>query len=134
MVSSDLDIKDELIREIKEKIQVISGESEGIPVYLENVAFPETDRSAGGGKITITCLFINEDGRLRADMHRSGCAGCVDFICGISLNLLDERSLGKIVYALNENRWSMPEIPAGKKQKKRNPVSVFKLPFLQKGA
>jgi len=126
--------KDELILEIKEMIMHISGSDAGRPVNLNNVLIRESGRSNCGGKISIACLFINEDGNVCADMYRSGTAGCVDFICGLVLNSVDEKILREMLSALSDNRWSVADYPAFEKQKKRNFVPSFKIPFTQKSA
>lgn len=133
-MSSAIMSKDELIQEIRERITAIPGVDAGRPVNLDNVLFNESGRSGCGGKINITCLFINDDGNVCADMYRAGTAGCIDFICGLTLSSVDEKALKKVISALEEERWSVPDYPLEKKQKKRNLVSSFKIPFLQKGA
>jgi len=134
MPSAEIKSKDELIHEIKEKITDISGIVARRPVNLENFLFSESHRSGCGGKISITCLFINDDGNVCADMYRFGSAGCVDFICGRALNTIDEKVLKKIMSALEEKKWSVTDYPIMETQKKRNLVSSLKIPFLQKGA
>jgi hypothetical protein len=126
--------KDELILEIKDKIVQIAGNDAGRPVNLDGVLINESGRSNGAGKISISCLFINEDGNVCADMYRAGSAGCVDFICGLALNSSSEKILKEIMSALDDKRWSIADYPEDEKQKKRNLVSAFKIPFLQKGA
>ena len=125
--------KDEIILQIKEKITDIAGSDTGKPVNLDNVFFNESGKSNCGGKIIVTCLFINEDGNACADMYRSGPAGCVDFICGLALISVDEKILKRIISALDENRWSIADFQI-EKQKKKNLVASLKIPFLQKGA
>jgi len=124
----------EMIREIKEKVSEISRGDNGTPINLDNIVFREPGKTGSGNKIFITCLFINEDGNVCADMYRSGSAGCVDFICGLDLNSADEKILKEIKSALAGNKWSVSDYPEAEKNKKRNPVSSFKIPFLQKGA
>jgi hypothetical protein len=123
-----------LIAVIRERVLDISGGDDSRPIDLENVVIRETGRSGCGGRISITCLFLNEDGNVCADMYRSGSAGCVDFICGWDLNSADEKVLKAVMSALFSGKWSVADSPAVEKNKKRNPVSVFKIPFLQKGA
>ncbi len=125
---------DELILEIKDKIVQIAGNDAGRPVNLDGVLINGSGRSNCGGKISISCLFINEDGHVCADMYRAGSAGCVDFICGLALNSSNDKILKEIMSALDDERWSVADYPAVEKQKKRNLVSAFKIPFLQKGA
>ena len=134
MPAATINTKEELISAIKEKIMNISGNDAGRPVKLENVPFYESGRPYGSGKIYVASIFINEDGNLCADMYRSGSAGCIDFICGLDLNSADEKNLKQIISALDGNRWSVAEPPVMEKQKKRNLVSSFKIPFLKKGA
>ncbi len=124
----------ELIAGIKERVLDISGDDDGRAIDFDDVVFRESGRSGCGGKISITCLFINEDGNVCADMYRSGSAGCVDFICGLDLNSLEEKVLKEIMSALFTGKWSAVDYPIVEKIKKRNPVSSFKIPFLQKGA
>lgn len=126
--------RDQLIQEITKMVMAISGGYEGMPVNLENVQFFESGRANCGGKIRITCLFINEEGNVCADMYRTGSAGCVDFICGIALNSADEKVLKQIFSALNDNRWSVADSSVPVKQKKKNIALSIKLPFIQKGA
>jgi len=129
-----MNTRDELISAIKEKIMNISGRDAGRPVNLENVLLYESDRTNCGGKLYITCMFINEDGNVYADMCRSGTGGCVDFFCGLGLNSISEKNLKRIMSALDGNMWSVAASPVLEKQKKRNPVFSIRLPFLQKGA
>jgi hypothetical protein len=124
----------ELIEGIKERILDISGGDEGRTINFDGVVFRDSGRSGCGGKISITCLFINEDGNVCADMYRSGSAGCVDFICGLDLNSLDEKVLKEMMAAIFSGKWSVVESPSVEDNKKKNPVSSFKIPFLQKGA
>lgn len=125
---------EELVREIKEKVSDISCGDNGRTINFDNVVFRESGRSKSGSKINITCLFINEDGNVCADMYRSGSAGCVDFICGLDLSSADERILNEIKAVLFEGKWSVTDYQVVENNKKRNPVSSFKIPFLQKGA
>jgi len=134
MPAATLNSKYELIQEIKSKITEIHGNDSEKPVNLDDVSYRESGRSNCGGKINITCLFINEEGNVCADMYRTGAAGCVDFICGLSLDSINEKFLMKIISALNEKKWSVEDYPVLKKEKKRNLVSAFKIPFFQKGA
>jgi len=125
---------EELIREIKARVSDISCGDNGRPINLDNVVFRESGRSKSGSRINITCIFINEDGNVCADMYRSGSAGCVDFICGLDLRSADDKILKEIKAALLGGKWSASDYQAEEKNKKRNPVSSFKIPFLQKGA
>lgn len=134
MAAAAIKTKDELLLEIKEKISEIAGVNDGSPVNLSNALFHESGRSNFVGKINITCIFINEDGNVCGDMYRSGSAGCVDFICGLDLNSVNEKILKQIICAFDENRWFVVEHPVCEKHKKRKFTSTFKIPFLQKGA
>jgi len=134
MPAAVINKNEELIREIKEKVSDISCGDNGRPINLDNVVFRESGRSKSGSRINITCLFINEDGNVCADMYRSGSAGSVDFICGLDLSSADERILNEIKTALLGGKWSVADYQAVENNKKRNPVSSFKIPFLQKGA
>ncbi len=134
MAAAAIITKDELLLEIKEKISEIAGINAGSPVNLNNFYFHESGRSNCSGKINITCIFINENGNVCGDMYRSGSAGCVDFICGLDLNSVNEKILKKIICELNEDRWTVVEQPVFEKEKKRNFTSTFKIPFFQKGA
>jgi len=125
--------KYELLLEIKERITHISNSDAGRPVNLDNVLIQESGRSGCGGKISISCLFINEDGNVCADMYRTGSAGCVDFICGLTLDSADGKILEGIISALDKNKWSITDYPVLEKQKKRTIASSFKIPFFQKG-
>lgn len=129
-----IETKDELISAIKERIISISGSDEVRTVNLENVQFHESDRTAANGRMYITCIFINEDNNVCADMYRSGAACCVDFICGLDLKSVDEKNLKQILSALDKNICFDEDAPVIAKQKKRNLVSALKIPFLQKGA
>jgi len=124
----------ELLREIKEKITHISESDAGRPVNLDNVLCHESGRSNCYGKINITCLFINEEGNVCADMYRTGSVGCADFFCGMTLDSVDKKILGEIVSALDRNKWSVADYPVLEKHKKRNLASSFKIPFFQKDA
>jgi len=64
--------KDELILEIKDKIVQIAGNDAGRPVNLHGVLINESGRSNCGGKISISCLFINEDGNGKSWFYEDG--------------------------------------------------------------
>jgi len=134
MQATAIKTKDQLIHEIKEKILEIPGGAVGRPINLDNVLSKDSSGCKSGSKISISCLFINDNGNVCADMYRSGTAGCVDFVCGLDLNSANEKILNDIMSALSGNRWSVADYPVLEKQKKRNLVSTFKFPFIQKGA
>ncbi len=134
MPAAVIKTKDELISAIKEKIMNITCNDAGRPVNLDNVMLHESDRSNCGGKLLISCIFVNEEGNLCGDMYRSGAAGCVDFFCGLDLNTINEKNLNTVLSALDGGRWSVPDSPSMGNNKKRNIVSSFKMRFLQKGA
>ena len=126
--------KNELIQKIKMKVIEILGSETGRMVNLDNVLCRESGQSNVGVKISITCLFLNEDGNLCADIYRSGSTGSVDFICGLVIDSLNEKVLKHVITALDENRWSVADCPVSEKKKKIKFSSAFKILFFQKGA
>lgn len=131
MQASTITGKDEIIVSIKNRISDILGGETGGAVNLENFLYHESD---AGGRVRISCLFINEDGRVCADMYRTGTAGSIDFICGRVIDSINEKTLKKILAALEESRWSASVEPSSGKKKKSILASALKLPFFQKGA
>jgi len=134
MSAAPVKTKNELILEIKKKIKYISGNDAGNPVNFDNSLFYESGRSSTACRMNITCLFINEDGTICADIYRSGSEECVDYICGLDLNSLNEKILIRILSAIDHNKWSVNDSADLEKEKKRIQFLNFKIPFLQKGA
>lgn len=124
----------ELLQEIKSRI-IEAGGGTGNLVYLDNVSYFETRKSnSGSGNFSINCLFLNEDEEVCADLYRAGTAGFFDFICGKRILDLGERGLREVLYALENDLWSVEESEA--KTRKENKGSFkfpLRLPFLFKG-
>lgn len=118
--------ENELLEAIKSGI-IEAGGGTGNPVYLEGVSYFETRKSkSGSGNFTINCLFFNEEEEVCADLYRSSTSGFFDFICGKRILDLGERGLREILYALENDLWSMKE--CGYKAEKEN-KGFFKLPL-----
>lgn len=123
-----------LLDAIKSKIIEAGGDT-GTPLYLEGVSFFETRKSrTGSGSLSINCIFINEEGRVCADLYRSGPSGFFDFICGKEISDLSSRGLGEIFYALDNGLWSMQD--AGESHQKVSSRVLsrlsFKIPFMKR--
>jgi len=129
-----INIKEELVSGIKNKMSDITYGCKGIPVYLKDVSFRASASKVRNDKISIICLFINEEGKVCADMFRSGPAGCVDFICGIIIESFEESILVNIITCLNKNMWYISDSPDVLRKNKKTIVSAFKIPFFKKGA
>lgn len=134
MSPSEINSKDEMIINIRERILDSGSNDTGLTINLENFSFSESGRSNSGIKMSISCLFVNEDGKVCADMYRWGAAGVVDFICGRAIDALDENILRKLISTLDGYGILSSRCNSIGKQKKRRIVSAFRIPFHKKGA
>ncbi len=134
MSPAEINSKKEMILNIKERILDSCNCKIGMTVNIENFNFSESGKSNSGVKMSISCIFLNEDGNVCADMYRWGAAGCVDFICGRALDSLDENTLKKLIFTLDRNGVLSMNYNSSSKRKKKHLVSILKFPFLKKGA
>ena len=134
MTVAEINIKEELLSGIKTKMSNITGGCTGTPVYLTDISFRTSDRKHGNDRILISCLFMNEEGSVCADMFRSGPAGCVDFICGLMIDSFEENVLMNIITCLNRNMWHISDSIDELRKKKKTITSALKIPFFKKGA
>lgn len=124
----------ELLQDIKSRIIEVGGGT-GNTVYLKNVSYFETRKSnTGSGSFSINCLFLNEEEEVCADLYRSCSAGFFDFICGKKILDLGDRGLREVLYALENNLWSV-EVSENKtiKGNKWFLKVPLRLPFMFKG-
>lgn len=134
MPGLEIKVKEELISVIKSRISSITGNHKEMPVYLSDVTFKSSRENGRNSRISISCLFVNEEGNICADMFRSGTAGCVDFICGLMINTFEGKVLENIISSLDGNMWYITDSIDELRKKKKNIVSSFKIPFFKKGA
>jgi hypothetical protein len=134
MTISGINIKEELLFGIKSKMSDITCNQRGMPVYLADVSFKAAGMRGGNDRISISCLFINEDGRVCADMFRSGSAGCVDFICGLMIDSFEESVLVHLITCLNRNMWHIHDSIDELRKKKKGISSHLKISLFKKGA
>jgi hypothetical protein len=133
---------DELLINIKLKIEEITSGEIGMLVYLKEAVFPEgNSRGASQSMITVSCLFLSEEGSICADLFRSGTAGFMECVYGSMINSIGKRGLEEINSALMEGRWYISETPGNgnekvkkKTSKKKNLHVPFKLSMLLRGA
>ena len=116
---NNIDIKtDETLLNIKKKILDITEDETGMPVYLKQVIFPESDSKRGSQCIiNASCLFINEEGNVCADLFRTGTAGFMECVYGNIISSIGKRGLEEIYSALLEERWYTSEPAANIKVK-----------------
>lgn len=121
---------------IKELILEITGDNREAVICFNDVLFNESSRSKmGSSSVSVSCIFLDEEDRICADMYRAGIAGFYEFICGISIDDLPVRGLEEIVFALENRRWSInDETKPKKKSGSRNFLMNFRIPFHLKGA
>ena len=132
-----LQAKDELITEIRDKIIYLLNDDIRRNVYLEDVYFYHSDILENRNRVTITCIFINDEGNLCVDMYRAGYDVSSNFMCGIRLDSLDERVLKTIIKAFAEGKFTVEDHlydSCKEKNKGLNLFSVFKSVFSQKSA
>jgi len=128
--------EDDTLQQIEELIAEITGDDCGIIINLRNVSFTESSRSGvGSSTFSVSNLFLNDEGRLCADLYRSGSGGFFEFICGIGIEDVGRRGLDEILYALRNNRWALNEQPRPqKKTRSRRMLMPVRIPFHLKGA
>ena len=129
--------KDDLITEIRDRMIYLLEDDLERNINLRNVYFYHSDILGSSDRTNITCIFINNDGRLCVDMYRSGLDASMNFICGISLDSLDERILKRIIRAFDEVKCTIEDFSHDlyeERSKRLNIVSVFKSVFSQKSA
>jgi hypothetical protein len=133
---------DELLADIKTKIDEITSGEIGMLVYLKEAVFPEGgSRGASQSMITVSCLFISEEGGVCADLFRTGTAGFMECVYGSVISSIGKRGLEEINAALTEGRWYVSETPGDRSDKekkkavkKKNLHVPFKLVMLLRGA
>ena len=128
--------KEEILDQMKTAINDITCGDSSIIINLRSVEFSESCRSGlGSSRLAIGSLFVNDDGRVCADMYRTGSGGFFEFICGISIDDIGRRGLDEILYALRNGRWSVSEQPrVQKKPRSRKMAIPLRMPFHLKGA
>lgn len=128
----------EKVARIRDLITEITGGNRGIVIYLKNVAYTESYRSTiGSSSISISCIFMNDNEAVCADLYRTGNGGLFDFICGKAIDDLSSRGLDDIAYALSSGNWSVSEQVKSHKHKKvksRTSIISLRMPFHLKGA
>ena len=133
---------DELLANIKTKIEEITSGEIGMLVYLKEVVFPEGgSRGASQSMITVSCLFLSEEGGICADLFRTGTAGFMECVYGSVISSIGKRGLEEINTALMDGRWYISETPGTGNEKEKKKTSrkkslhvPFKLSILMKGA
>jgi len=131
---------EELIADIKMKLDEITSSEIGMLVYLKEVVFPESNsRGASQSMITVSCLFVNDEGGICADLFRTGTAGFMECVYGSMINGIGKRGLEEINSALLDGRWYISESPGSEKDskkitKKKSLHVPFKLSMLMRGA
>lgn len=133
---------EDLLAGIKVRIEEITSGEIGMLVYLKEAVFPEgNSRGASQSIITVSCLFLNDEKNICADLFRAGTAGFMECVYGSAINAISRRGLEEINSALNDGRWYVSENPGsgsekqGKKASRKKAIHVpFKLSFLMKGA
>ncbi len=128
--------QNEILDQIQAIIDDITGGDCSIIINLKNVIFNESCRSnLGSSTLAVSSLFINDDGRLCADMYRTGSGGFFEFICGIGIGDVGLRGLDEILYALRNERWSLSGEPRPQKKAKNRKILIpVRMPFHLKGA
>jgi len=129
--------KDYLITEIRDRVIYLLGDDIKRNINLQNVYFYHSDITESGDRTNISCIFINDEGRLCADMHRSGLDVSMNFICGIFVDSLDEKILKRIIRAFDEGKCTVEDYSHDlheDRDKKMNLLSVLKSVFFQKSA
>ena len=137
MAESILQAKDALIKEIRDRIIYLLHDDIRRNVFLEDVYFYHSDILENRNRITITCIFFNDEGNLCIDMYRSGYDMYSNYMCGIRLDSLDERVLNTIVKAFDEDKFFVEAHSydlCKEKTKRLNLFSAFKSVFSQKSA
>lgn len=133
---------DELLINIHTRIEEITTGEIGMLVYLKEAVFPESGGRGGSqSMITVSCLFMNEEKSVCADLFRTGTAGFMECIYGSTISSIGKRGLEEINNALTEGRWYVSENPGSgsEKERKKNVRKKtlhvpFKFSFLMRGA
>jgi len=121
----------DLVEDIKGKIADITSGEIGMIVYLKNASYHDNSRGSTHNIITVSCVFINDDGNLCADLFRTGAAGFMECLYGNIVSGMGLKGVEVIYSAINEGRWYLAETPKKNdyekkvKQKKR----LFNIPF-----
>ena len=128
--------QNDILDQINTIINDITGGDCGIIINLRNVAFNESCRSSlGSSNLAVSCLFVNDDGRLCADIYRTGSGGFFEFICGMGIEEVGRRGLDEILYALRNDRWALSEQPGPQKKSRNRKIMIpIRMPFHLKGA
>ncbi|HPJ34772.1 MAG TPA: hypothetical protein PK358_08055 [Spirochaetota bacterium] len=132
---------EELVSSIKEILEEITSGEVGMLVNLRGVVFPEGGRGGAQSTIAVSCLFINEEGSVCADLFRNGTAGFMECVYGSIISTIREKGLEKIRDALLRGEWSLSEnlesISGNGRKKTRRKKSrggPFKFSFMARGA
>jgi len=133
---------DELLDNIKTRIDEITSGEIGMLVYLKEAVFPEGgSRGASQSMITVSCLFISEEGNICADLFRTGTAGFMECVYGSMISGIGKRGIEEINAALIDGRWYISETPGERNEKDKKKTSrkkslhvPFKLAMLIRGA
>jgi hypothetical protein len=128
--------KNGLITEIRDKAIYLLEDDLERNINLENVYFYHSDILNSCDRTNITCIFINNEGNLCVDMHRSGSDISINFMCGVPIDSLDIKILTKIERAFDEGKCTAENFSydSYKRDKRSNLFSVFKTAFSQKSA
>lgn len=133
---------EELLANIKVRIEEITSGEVGMLVYLKEAVFPEaSSRGVSHSMITVSCLFLNEEKSICADLFRTGTAGFMECVYGNVISGIGRKGIEEINSALMEGRWYVSEIPGSGNEKERKRSSriknlgvPFKFSFLMRGA
>ena len=89
------DIKtEELLANIKSRIEEITSGESGMLVYLKEAVFPEgNSRGPSQSMITVSCLFLSEEGSICADLFRTGTAGFMECVYGSMVSGIGKRGI-----------------------------------------
>ena len=132
---------EDLLTNIKIRIEEITSGEIGMLVYLKEVVFPEgNSRGASQSMITVSCLFLGDDGAICADLFRTGTAGFMECVYGSMISGIGKRGLEEINSALMDGRWYISETPGKGEEKDKKKTSrkkslhvPFKLSMLMRG-
>ncbi len=114
--------EDNVIRAIKEKVQLITGGDCSEPVYLKNVSVIDTSCSPDGDSIvcTVNSIFCDTRGTLCADLIGETNALNTGIMFGQSIEELALDDLRNILDTLNDENWSIILNNGIEKREKRN--------------
>ncbi len=120
---------DELLADIHARIEEITSGEIGMLVYLKEAVFPESGGRGGSqSMITVSCLFMNEEKSVCADLFRTGTAGFMECIYGNIISSIGKRGIEEINNALAEGRWYVSENPGSGSEKERKKKRKEKVP------